>query len=49
MLFTSINASLKGAKKKFPIVIVEGSGRASDAMASYIRHMNDKIYLSYCK
>lgn len=34
----------EGAQKKFPIIIVEGSGRASDAMASYLRNAQDSKY-----
>jgi hypothetical protein len=31
----------EGVKRRFPIIIVEGSGRASDAMAAYIKHFTD--------
>jgi hypothetical protein len=30
-----------GVKKKFPTIIVEGSGRASDAMAAYVKYRKD--------
>lgn len=30
-----------GARKNFPIIIVDQSGRACDAMAAYIKHKED--------
>ena len=33
-----------GAKKKFPIIIVDKSGRACDAMAAFIKHKTDNTY-----
>eukprot|EP00026_Physarum_polycephalum_P022374 Phypoly_transcript_26407.p1 GENE.Phypoly_transcript_26407~~Phypoly_transcript_26407.p1 ORF type:complete len:134 (+),score=20.96 Phypoly_transcript_26407:50-451(+) len=40
----TLQTVVEGARKDFKIIIVEGSGRASDAMAAYIKHQDDCKY-----
>eukprot|EP00026_Physarum_polycephalum_P000719 Phypoly_transcript_00720.p1 GENE.Phypoly_transcript_00720~~Phypoly_transcript_00720.p1 ORF type:complete len:1269 (+),score=165.16 Phypoly_transcript_00720:288-4094(+) len=37
----TVETVFEGITRKFPIIIVEGSGRASDAMAAYVKHCRE--------